>query len=372
MENPFIVTGKIKPEYFCDRVEESKRLIRCVTNGGNLVLVSPRRLGKTGLINYCFEDKNIKDLYDTIFIDILSTTSLNELTFILGKAVFNTLKMHGAAMVKTLVSTLKSISGSFGFDPVTGLPTFDVKLGDIAMPQYTLEEIFQCIEANDRRCIIAIDEFQQIINYPEKNIEALLRTHIQHSSKASFIFAGSERHIMNELFLNSARPFYNSADMLHLDPIEKEIYSNFVTYHFQKKNKVISRQSISNVYDIFKGNTYYLQKTFREAYAITAEGKSCSDDEVKTIIQEMTTDNNHKYSEILSRLSLPQKELLFAIHHEGRATQITSGKFIKKHNLQSTSSVQSAMKKLIEYGLVTTEKNEYYIEDPLMNLWLND
>ena len=80
IRNPFVVTGKIAPEYFCDRVEESARLIKSVTNGNNLVIISPRRMGKTGLIQFCYDKPEIREEYYTFFIDILHTSSLREFT----------------------------------------------------------------------------------------------------------------------------------------------------------------------------------------------------------------------------------------------------------------------------------------------------
>ena len=372
MENPFIVTGKIKPEYFCDRVEEAERLSRCILSGGeNMVIISPRRLGKTGLINFCFEKPEVKEAVTTIFIDILRTSSLQELVFLLGRAVFKTLGSHSQNMMKNLVTTLRSIRGSFGYDPIQNTPTFDIKLGDIVNPVYTLEEIFACLEQADQRCVVAIDEFQQIVNYPDKKVEALLRTHIQQSANANFIFAGSERHIMGEMFLDHARPFYQSASIMSLAPISIDKYSAFIQHHFEANQLAVTPEAINMVYQQFQGNTYYVQKTFREAFSATIEsGHACDTPLVERIINDMMRENGHRYSETLTRLTLPQKELLYAIADEGRAQRVTSGQFIKRHRLQSASSVQSAMRKLMEYGIVTSEKGSYYIEDQLFYLWL--
>ena len=177
--NPFIVTGNIDPEFFCDRVDESARLIKSVTNGNNMVIISPRRMGKTGLIRFCYEKQDIKKHYYTFFIDILQTSSLREFTYLLGKAVYEALLPLSSKMATLFVQTLKSLNGKFGFDPVSGMPSFNVELGDIDRPEYTLEEIFRLLSTADKPCIVAIDEFQQISKYPENNIEALLRTHIQ-------------------------------------------------------------------------------------------------------------------------------------------------------------------------------------------------
>lgn len=371
MENPFIVTGNIKPEYFCDRTEESKRLLRSILSGGeNIVLISPRRLGKTGLINFCFEKPEVKEHITTIKVDILRTTTLQEFTYLLGRAVFKTLGSRSQKMMKNIIDTLLSLRGSFGYDPIQNTPTFDIKLGDITNPAYTLEEIFDCLEKADQHCVVAIDEFQQIVNYPDKKVEALLRTHIQQSSNANFIFAGSERHIMDEMFLDHARPFYQSATMMALNPISEENYSAFVTNHFKANHIEVPPEAINTVYRIFQGNTYYMQKTFREAFSSAVEGRPCDSTLVEGIINDLMQESGHKYSETLSRLTLPQKELLYAIAQEGHAQRITSAQFIKRHRLQSASSVQAAMRKLMEYGIVTVEQNQYYVEDQLFYRWL--
>ena len=228
MINPFIVTGKIAPEYFCDRVAESARLIKSVTNGNNLVIISPRRMGKTGLIQFCYDKPEIVKEYYTFFIDILHTSSLREFTYLLGREIYETLLPRSRRMANLFIQTLKSISGKFGFDPVSNFPVFSIELGDIERPEYTLEEIFSYLNSADKRCIVAIDEFQQIAKYPERNIEALLRTHIQQQANSNFIFAGSERHIIQEMFSSAARPFYHSADVLELKAIDSGIYTPFV------------------------------------------------------------------------------------------------------------------------------------------------
>ena len=368
--NPFIASGKIPTELFCDRKDESKRLIQSLTNGANIVLMSPRRVGKTQLIYHCFDKSEIKDHYITIFVDILRTSSFQEFTYEFGKAVFNTLATKGQKMQKLAIATMKSLMGNITIDPATMLPTFGLAIGNIQNPAYSLEEIFRTLELAGKKCIVAIDEFQQITNYPEKNIEAILRTHIQELSNSLFIFAGSERQLLEEMFLESSRPFYNSADIQSIDIIAEEKYSEFVQYHFNKNNKEIADDTISHVYHLFEGNTYYNQKTFREAFAQTSQGETCSLETVDNSINLMIKEADHLYSEKLSRLSLPQKELLYAIANEGRAQKITSGAFIRKHQLSSTSSVQQAIKKLLALGLVSTSSSEFFIADQLMYLWL--
>jgi len=369
--NPFIVTGKIEPKYFCDRVNESARLIKSLTNGNNMVIISPRRMGKTGLIQFCYDKSQINKEYYTFFIDILHTSSLKEFTYILGKEIYKTLSPHSKKMTSLFIQTLKSINGKFGFDPVTNFPTFNVELGDIERPEYTLAEIFNYLSNADKPCIIAIDEFQQISKYPEKNIEALLRTHIQKIKNCNFIFAGSERHMMQAMFMSSARPFYHSADIMELNAIAQELYIPFIVKHFTSKKRKINTENIERVYRLFKGHTYYIQKTFNEAFADTQQGKECTLDNLKNTIDNLIENNATIFKEILSNIPEKQKELLYAIAKEGEAEQITASVFIKRHNLTSASSVQSAIKKLLDKDIVTEINKTYSVTDKLFAMWIN-
>lgn len=371
MINPFIVTGKIAPEYFCDRVAESARLIKSVTNGNNLVIISPRRMGKTGLIQFCYDKPEIVKEYYTFFIDILHTSSLREFTYLLGREIYETLLPRSRRMANLFIQTLKSISGKFGFDPVSNFPVFSIELGDIERPEYTLEEIFSYLNSADKRCIVAIDEFQQIAKYPERNIEALLRTHIQQQANSNFIFAGSERHIIQEMFSSAARPFYHSADVLELKAIDSGIYTPFVVNHFEKCRRRIDAVNVEKVYRLFKGHTYYLQKTFNEAFADTPEGSECGIDTIRRTIDEMIASNDTIFREILSNIPEKQKALLYAIARDGEAVRITSADFIKRHSLASASSVQSAAKKLLEKDYITEINKVFSVTDKLFAMWIN-
>lgn len=369
--NPFIVTGKIEPEYFCDRITESAKFIKSVVNGNNLVIISPRRMGKTGLIQFCYDNHEIINEYYTFFIDILHTSSLREFTYLLGREIYETLLPKNRKMSDLFIRTLKSISGKFGFDPITGTPTFNVELGDIDRPEYTLEEIFQYLADADKPCIVAIDEFQQIAKYPEKNIEALLRTHIQKLRNCNFIFAGSERHMMQEMFTSAARPFYHSADILELKAIAPEIYIPFIVGHFEKRNRQISAENVGKVYKLFKGHTYYIQKTFNEAFADTPDGEECTLEIIRSAIDNMISSNDTIFREILSNIPEKQKEVLYAIAKDDQAERITSTYFIKRHSLSSASSVQSAVKKLLEKDTITEINKVYSVTDKLFAMWIN-
>lgn len=369
--NPFIVSGKIPEAYFCDRKEESTQLEKSLTNQLNVVLTSSRRMGKTSLVDFVFDKIAVKDEYITIFVDILQTTTFREFIFTLGTAVFDAVATRSEKWRKLFVTFLKSLSGSFGYDPIQNSPTFDVRLGDIQQPEYTLREIFQYLESVDKRCLVVIDEFQQITRYPEKNVEEILRTHIQKLSNANFVFSGSRRRLMEEMFFSAKRPFYQSAKPLRLEAIDKEVYFDFVFGHFQKAGKPISKEAFTHVYETFWGVTLYVQRLMKDAYIETSSEMPCDIDMVKRLIEDYIRENDSHLREQLSFITEAQKELLYAVHTEGQVQSITSSAFNKKHRLRSPSSTQSAALKLLEYDLITRKERTYSLSDPLLSLWLD-
>lgn len=369
--NPFVVTGKIPPQYFCDRVEESKQLEKALCNQMNVVLTSSRRMGKTSLVDFVFDSPTIKDNYITISIDILHTTTFREFILAFGTAVFDCVAARSEKWRKQFVTFLKSLSASFGYDAASNLPTFDIKIGDVQQPEYTLQEIFKYLESIDKRCLIVIDEFQQITYYPEKNVEALMRTHIQKMSNSNFVFSGSQRRLMEEMFFSSKRPFYQSAKSIRLEPIDKDIYMDFAIKNFKESGKKIDKEAFSHIYDTFQGVTLYIQRILKDAFAETSKGETCDVETAKRLIEEYIDENDSRLREQLSFITETQKELLYAVHEARQASGITSMEFTKKYRLRSPSSSQSAALKLLEYDMITRKEKFYSISDPLLSLWLD-
>jgi len=370
ISNPFITSGYVSNDYFCDRENESKEVIKSITNGNNLAIISPRRMGKTGLILHCFHQPEISRHYHCFFIDIYATNNLKEFVFKLGKEIFETLKPNGSKFIDGFFSIISSLRPAFKIDSITGAPVFDIGIGEIGEPAYSLEQIFNYLEAADIPCLVAIDEFQQIANYSEHNIEAVLRTHIQHCKNSSFIFAGSQRHIMQNIFFTSSRPFYQSVSLLTLKAINEKVYINFVQQHFSKENKIISKELISTVYRVFEGHTWYIQNIFNELYAMTEQGETCTLDFIQESVRRKIATYEPLYLSTLSFLTERQKEILYAIAKEGKAKYVTSAAFIKKHGLLSSSSVQTAIKQLLDKEIITSDNNVYQVYDRFFGLWL--
>lgn len=373
--NPFIVLGTIPDPYFCDREKETERLVRYLTNGQNVVLHAPRRIGKSKLIEHCFEQPAIKGKYYTIFVDILQTGNLQEFTYEFGKAVFEATASLGDKLMKQFAQTVQSLHTEYTIDPMTGFPKLSLSIGHIENAIYTIEEVFRFLEQADKPCIVAIDEFQRIADYPEKNVEAILRTHIQKMRNCKFVFAGSDRHLLGQMFQDYNRPFYNSAATITLEQIERSKYNAFATMHFEEYDKHISPEDVDRVYDLFDGNTFAMQKTLNIAFSLTEKKEWCTIDTIRQAIDEIIEENDFSYRTHLMYVGSSQKEVLYAIARSGKAMQITSAAFVGKYRLGSASSVQSAVRKLKADGWVAEYINQagqkyYQVNDYFLMLWI--
>lgn len=374
MENPFYITGIIPEPYFCDRGKETEWFIRTLENKAHILLTSPRRMGKTQLIRHVFEQPSIKDNCYTFYTDIYPTTSLHELVLFLSKEIYSVLVPKGKSVVDKFLAGLHSLAGSFGYDPMTGNPTFDIKLGDIHTPELTLEEIFRYLEQADKPCVFAIDEFQQISQYPEKNVEATLRSHIQKMSNCLFIYAGSNRHILENMFNSAAKPFYNSASQIYLDSIPKDVYTAFADDQLAKVGRKILPEALSLAYDLFEGHTYYVHNVLHNAFAYLDSDKVIDEPDINMILSDILEEKGRSFASVMNQLNYQQKETLIAIAKEGKANGVTSVAFVKRHALKSPSSVQYAISALLEKQLLTYENGErtktYSVSDRFLEMWI--
>ena len=277
VNNPFVVGKYISDEYFCDREHETATLLKHIENGRNVALISPRRLGKTGLIEHLFNQDCIRNTYHTFFVDIYATSSIAEFVYLFGKEIFRKLKPRSEEWKERFFSIVKSLRLGLKIDPLTGETKFDLGLGDIQTPLTTLDEIFEYIEQADRPCLIAIDEFQRVGRYKEENVEELLRTKIQHCRQTTFIFSGSERNTIANMFNSSAKPFYQSAISMGLEPIPMETYVGFAKEKFASRGKEITSKAVCEVYSRFEGCTWFVQMIMNELFALTEKGGTCDE-----------------------------------------------------------------------------------------------
>lgn len=370
MDNPFVTKGYAGAEYFCDRVNETKQLVDLTTNGNNMALISPRRVGKTDLIHHCFQQPEIKDRYYTFHIDIYATNSLRDFVNVFGRAILDELKPKGRVVWEGFLNILRSLRSEITYD-INNYPTWSLGLGDIENPSTTLDEIFEYLRNAEKPCLVAIDEFQQITRYTDSpNMEAALRTYIQKCINATFIYAGSKRHLMGEIFISPSRPFYQSVLIMNLKPIPVEKYTDFAQRLFMKYGKGIDAAVVEEIYRRFDAVTSCIQRLLNVLFLKTIPGQQCTIDMVDGAVGYILDMFTETYSDLLDKIPEKQREVIVAIAKEGKATGITGKAFVKKYHLQTVSVVTAAVRGLLDKDFITQDKNVYMVYDPFFALWL--
>lgn len=367
VDNPFITYGYESAEYFCDRNEETNTLTSLLVNGNHVALISPRRMGKTGLLRHCFAQSQMQEKYNIFLIDIYATKNLQDFVFQMGRSIVLRLKTRGRDAIDRFLSFVTSLRTGISFDG-QGNASWNLGVGEIKTPSFTLEEIFNYLKESDKRCIVAIDEFQAIADYPEQNVEEMLRTYVQDCRNAVFVFSGSQKHMMSEMFSSPARPFYQSTSMMFLKPVALPEYEAFAKRHFEKAKKHIADGVVKAIYERFEGTTWYLQKVLNQLFATS---DNVEVDDVDKAVTQIIMQNEEAYKDTLFQLTVRQRDLLVAIGHEGKASQITGMQFVKRHHLSSASSVQKAAQILVEKQLLTHQQGVYEIYDKFLSEWLS-
>lgn len=371
INNPFVIGKYVSKEYFCDREAETQLLMKHIDNGRNVFFTAPRRLGKTGLIHHLFAQERMREEYYCFFVDLYGTKSISELAYLLGRTVFDTLKSRGEKMTDKVIDYLKSLKFGVSIDAVTGESSLAIGLAGIQEASTTLDDIFEYLEKADKPCVIAFDEFQQIVDYEETNVEAILRTKIQRLNNTSFIYAGSKRHTISQMFVSPAKPFYASSVGMSLEPIPRDKYIAFAVQKFNDYNREIEPEVVGKIYDSYDGQTWYVHTMLNELFALTNEGETCTTDFIALAEENVIGAQKDIYLQLISQLGVKQKAILQAIAREGKVSSITSGAFVKKYNLQSTSSVQSAVKALLEKDIISrAAEGTYFIYDYFFCKWI--
>ena len=360
LENPFILEPYQSKAYFCDREKETEEIIRNITNGRNTTLISPRRLGKTGLIFRVFDEMMARKLpYETIYCDISDTLSLEEFIKVISDAVVS--KLEKQQKITAFFKTLKSVRPLLGIDPLTGSPQVSFTFADDSQKQSTLKEVMDYLERYPQKVVLAIDEFQQIREYNDVNMEAVLRKHIQHLHNVRFIYCGSKKHTMTDMFTNAKKPFYESTSFSYLSKLPVPVYSAFIKEKFESAGKTIDDDSIRFIIEWTKDHTYYTQRLCNEVFSLS--GKVIVRNDIVTAIQSILDSERDRFQEIRRLVTRSQWKMLEALAKEGSVSQITSSAFLSKYKIASGPTALRNIKALMDKELVlvtTTDDGTSY------------
>jgi uncharacterized protein len=365
-QNPFIISGYISPEYFCDREAETARILSAIRNGRHMTLFSPRRMGKTGLIRHAFYNgEQRKDLIP-VYMDIMATSNIKEFSEIFGKAVLSAIGRK-EAMMKKIMKKLSSMRLKLTIDHLTGEPSLSFDVNNIREAELSLEAIFRYLGDQPQRIAIAIDEFQQINSYPEKNLEAILRSHLQIVNNVSFIFSGSRKHILTEIFSTPDRPFYNITELMEIKTIDSSSYLPFIKSKFEEGGITISNHALNRIAELTSFHTFYVQYFCNRLFS---EYNNIGPDQVELILRAIIKENEPVYANYLNLITSTQYRVLKAIALNSGIDNPTSNEFLSKYDLGAASTVSQAVKSLSDKEFIFFNGSRFRLNDVFFAEWI--
>lgn len=372
MKNPFVIKPYESKELFCDREEELSLMVQGCINHTDMTLISQRRMGKTGLILRLFDELHETGLNrQTIYVDIYASRSIDDFIKLLAEAAMRTFQPKSSIGEK-LISFIKSLRPQLSFDTITGEPQLQIAYQTMHEKEYTLRGLFDFLDAQGEPVIIAIDEFQQIRDYPEKNMEALLRSYIQQTHNLTFIFCGSKKHLMADIFANEKKPFYSSTTFISLEKISEASYANFIRHHFNLDGRTIDDESIQFILDWTRRHTYYTQQLCHTIFA--NNDKNVTLDVVRAACGQLMKQGEAVYLQYRQMLTDKQWNYLIAVAKEGCVKQITASAFLKHHKIGTPSVSRRLAEALVEKGLlnddVRIDGTIYTVSDVFFSHWL--
>lgn len=365
----FIYGVSVSGDNFTDRIKETQRLKMNFENGLNVVLISPRRMGKTSLVKKVQKEID-STLIHTVYMDIYDCRS--EYDFY-NKFAESILKQTSGKMEIFLEKTKKFLTRltpkiSFSPDPNAD---FSVSLG-ITPEEYTAEEILQLPELiaqqMEKHIVVCIDEFQQVAEWPESlQVQKRMRGVWQHQEHVSYCLFGSRQHMMNNLFQNKSMPFYQFGEPNYLLPIPTEDWIPFVQQKFAERGLEISENSVRDICETVKNQSSYVQQLAWNVMINTDD--VVTDDAIKAGISDLLIQCTPLFMEQTGGLTTYQMNFLRAII-AGQHDQFTSARVLKEFQLGSKSNVDRIQKVLLEKDFIVSTPDGYFLSDPVMELWL--
>jgi hypothetical protein len=265
---------------------------------------------------------------------------------------------------------LSALRPKITYDALTGEPSISIDVKNEKEALHTLDEIFGYLKEHTKhhKIIIAIDEFQQVLEYPGKNTEALLRSKIQLLPNVAFIFSGSRKHLLIDMFTSARRPFYQSTDLLELNVINPEVYAAFIQKQFKKGKKNIATRDILYILEWTRDVTFYVQSVCnRLFYQPTRE---ITRELINQTLYDLMKERETGFFNYRQLVAAQQWNLLMAIAKEGKVKEPTAADFMQRYKLGANSTVRTALKALLQKELIVQDKGEYFVYDVYFSRWL--
>ena len=367
----FVYGVAVSDYNFIGRERETKRLLDNFKGGINVILMSPRRLGKTSLVKHVCNKLDDKDII-TVYLDIFGCKSEYDFYNKLTAEVLKQTASKSELWFEEAKEFLYRLTPKISFSPEPN-SDFSISLG-ITPKTHTPEEVLQMAETiaikRKKRIVICIDEFQQIGEMSNsKQIQARLRTVWQHQKHVSYCLFGSKHHLMSTIFLHRSMPFFQFGDTISLNKIATEDWVEYIVSHFADGKRTISHALAEEICKFTENYSAYVQQLAWLVFTLKEEGETVTEDDVKQAKNDLLATNDILFMQMIEPLSEFQLNFLRAIA-SGIKKDFGLSEVREEYNLGSYSNITRLKTALLERDLIEKQNTELVITDPIFAKWL--
>lgn len=368
MKRAFVYGMSVEGENFTDRINETKRLKLDFENGINVILVSPRRIGKSSIVRKVMKE-NTNPKLKIVFMDIYDCRSEYDFYNRFASEVLKQTASRTEHVIENIKKFLVRLTPKISFSPEP-MSEYSLSLG-ITPQNYTPEEILQLPEMIGQEqgvhIVVCIDEFQQIGEMPDTlTIQKRLRGIWQHQRNVSYCLFGSKKHLMTKLFQNRKMPFYQFGEMMYLNKISTEDWVPFICSRFESQGKQISVELAKRICETVEGNSSYVQQL---AWNVMAETESVTTDEdFNRGVDALLAQCSALFEEQLKGMTGYQLNFIRALC-DGVSSDFSSKSILETYNLGTKSNISRIKTALQNKEIIDFDNNNVYIEDPVLKIW---
>jgi hypothetical protein len=371
MESPFQFGTLATKENFIDRNEDRAMLKQLLTSHINVMLISPRRWGKSSLVKRSMEElTSEKNDIKVCFIDAFSISSEAEFYRTFASKVIECASSKFEKWAEDAKDLLNGVIPQLIIkDQITDFMAFDIKFKPEEKDKLTILQLPETLaKKKGIKIIVCIDEFQQLSNLAEyKDMEGKMRSVWQQQELTTYCLYGSKRHMMMDIFNNSNNPFYRFGQVVFLDKITKNNWMPFIIEGFRKTNKHISEDYASQICDIVECHSWYLQQL--SFFIWTKTEKEVTADDFNYGVKQLLNINTPMFQSDSNKLTPAQLELLRAI--AAGETKFSSAEVNSKYNLGNPNTLAKNKRSLQEQDIIEkTKDNTFHFVDPIFKLWI--
>lgn len=370
MKNPFVYGETVSGDNFCDRVREMKELIADIKNGQNVIIFSPRRYGKTSLIKQALRKVKSQGIL-TFYIDLYPAINKGKFIEIYAGAISSGIPGGARQVAKKIKEYLPRIIPKVVLDDQTFHLEFEFDRTGSISPNINdlLSAVNKEADRQNKSAVVVFDEFQEIANFDDDEIERKMRSVFQNHRNVSYIFMGSKTHLMRDIFNNPNRPFYKSGKHFPLGKIDQEELSLFAKKKFSDQAIVIGYNELNSILNNTECHPYYFQMLCNVLWELCIDSRMITEADIGKALDILISRESSAYIAMWEELTIKQKNLMVALAME-ECPEVFGKKFLETYGLGPSSSIQKALKKLLKKELIQQKNGSYIIYDLFFKKWI--